>query len=744
MSRSRLKLIKARKPPAPPVPPSGKLIAGAGWDGTVSSGWGVSGGEEVPVDPTRTTAKPWAQLLMADYEAISGSSFLISVDAGTSEIAGGVDYVRFYCNGAYLDVFDETYNMATAVDGTSDWRYCYNAPFDCENAIARYPTGSVQVYVEVVPNNPLLQHRVIGPFTFHPRAACANQLDVGSGKAVEKILYCKPSAVSDTAGVRYNSLKKCLDWCVSNYSSTKLVKIICEESGDYKLASVTTETVGANARTHWTIIEALDGVSNVVMGDGLTVINSFGAGMQYDLLTWGKGTKYDWGKASPNGVGQSLRNNTTRSMRWQCCELTCGGFPASFGGTDTGINSLLNGLTVPGYFVASQSGTAFMNVYFENCYIHDMPDYCFLTSRLVRGCTVDMIGGSCFESIWGAAHNVTASRVGGPWTTLLTPEDAIQLTYTGSDTVEFEVTNPVGFPTRTFRVYINGELSSLALSKTGPTTNADVKTWFEGLGAGFSCTIIGNRLAAIFLSETVPLNSNPIARQTLTSGVPKVLTDWVDIHANGIVFHTAPRENVAIRFITMNNLRGASAISFNANMNVYSTSTGVQVLATPGVRDIGIRNCIINDTGPSDGHSGGYMGPTFDHLFFAYNTAINALTNFTDTMQPTEYTQFKNVYHMALAYSPRTPKAATPTSPQIFPVPDMNINGLAVLASVQLSLPQNSDANSKRATGAEADLFVDLSDPTSADATPTAELTLNDGSWAGALTSAGNWQAVSA
>ena len=142
----------------------------------------------------------------------------IGVDAGVLSGLGDVS-VEFYMEGNTYLVAAESYYNYTDVNGASRWTYGFQCPIDYATIMFLNATGAVEIYIKATPSNAGLQAQVIGPFVLYARAP-----GTGVGLQYDYALELAPSQ-GDVAGVRYSSIKKCLNYLGANSKVRGLITI---------------------------------------------------------------------------------------------------------------------------------------------------------------------------------------------------------------------------------------------------------------------------------------------------------------------------------------------------------------------------------------------------------------------------------------------------------------------------------------------------------------------------------------
>lgn len=145
--------------------PPRALTPGQAWDGTLGSGFTLA--SPVPVDPTRTTAKPACRLIVP-----MNQHFTDTLDVGVIAMANedgtlinnfGIKEVTFHYEGRVAKVVVPRWNTIMTERGPRTyvgWWVRLRKPSGV--------SGLAHLYVEAEALDPALQKRVIGPFAFCP------------------------------------------------------------------------------------------------------------------------------------------------------------------------------------------------------------------------------------------------------------------------------------------------------------------------------------------------------------------------------------------------------------------------------------------------------------------------------------------------------------------------------------------------------------------------------------------------
>lgn len=183
------------------------LVPAAEWTGVAGSGFAG-----VPGDPVRTTAKPALRLLVPPNQRFT-DTLTVGVMAfanANGTLIGGIDRVRFHFEGRSLDIVAPRLHTITDANGVQRryWGYWIN--------LVR-PTGKqgdARLYVEAIPADATMQRRVIGPFTFFPRATL-----------YDSVLTVDPDAPA-VAGRNYHTVGAAIGYHRSNANEATLVTVL--------------------------------------------------------------------------------------------------------------------------------------------------------------------------------------------------------------------------------------------------------------------------------------------------------------------------------------------------------------------------------------------------------------------------------------------------------------------------------------------------------------------------------------
>lgn len=195
------------------------------WTGVAGSGWGpglepVKGGTQTISDPTSSfmgvNAAVGHFLDPPDHRAfVSDTKIHVIADAFMSDGSPGIDTVIFDCEGRTVSVNSETIDILS-VNGIDEIVSSYAVNL---NHLLCGINGTVRIYATIVPRNPALAARVIGPFVRRRKTTLWDRqirirpgagADVpgvtyfGANAALNASLFCRNNAVTSVDTVIYS------------------------------------------------------------------------------------------------------------------------------------------------------------------------------------------------------------------------------------------------------------------------------------------------------------------------------------------------------------------------------------------------------------------------------------------------------------------------------------------------------------------------------------------------------------
>lgn len=488
----------------------------AGFNGTAGSGFGGSY-QAVPVDPTRTTAKPVCRMLVPDRQAFT-DKILVGVIAGANYLGSlmqtlGLSEVRFYYEGNLLTVTQPTWQSVITANGDETLVYGWWCWLK-HNGI----NGVANLYVEAVPLDGTMQHRVMGPYAYVPRANLYDyQLEIWPSFA-------------QIAGVRYQNLSNALDFLRTNNSKSALVTLM-EERTDYVMNSLGIPYTGYDARV-------------IVQADRpATFAATLAARTQF----------------RPRHGGFTLRGeNITLDMRYvSAVRLDDGTAPWM-----DGIN-IINSGGRNEYWDKGPRPSAY-NIrgaaWFTDCHLQDLnwPCVTLNAANLVRGCRLQ----DCMNDVFTSAICVINTVTDDIDSTFYKNDlDSITISYSGpSATATVSLSGGNDDAARSLILRENGvAVRTLALQNTDPAgamfDNADVVNDINtALGAsGWTATLLDDTRRATSLGQQGTAGTTFSNLDCKTQ--PLTLMCQFDIHAdwwqtNNLVENCALMGNIATGLIT--------------------------------------------------------------------------------------------------------------------------------------------------------------------------------------------------
>lgn len=223
-------------PPPSMVPFGVEIAPSAGFNGTAGSGFGEAYGV-VPVDPTRTTAKPACRLLTPPNQSFT-DHMLVGVlamanDSGSLLDNLGLEKVIVHFEGRTAEILMPSWQTFASSAGDPvtyfGW-WCFLKHGGVN--------GHGRVYFEAVPKDASMQRRVIGPFTF---SAVTTRYD--------RELAVTPS-LPEIVGSRYQTLNTAVQYAKTQGDQNPLITIT--EAGTYAMLDSSPTAYNRNGYCHIT------------------------------------------------------------------------------------------------------------------------------------------------------------------------------------------------------------------------------------------------------------------------------------------------------------------------------------------------------------------------------------------------------------------------------------------------------------------------------------------------------------
>jgi len=626
----KLKLLLGPRSSAvvPPPDPGEGLMAHAGWDSTWGSGFET--GNAMPTDPARTSFKAAINPLTFNWEVIYQPTDIwvqSGVDAG--EEIGLVDGLWAMMEGGVPvnapDVEDGTY-----VDANGDTKPIrgYRFPVDWAGMSSLHAIGDAQIVFYGTPADGRGQLRVVG--------TGLTDMDQAFVVCIRPTEYSHVLTVG-TGGdlASYNDMHA---WRIANPTAWPCFKLIT--AGGYP---ITTPSTDINEASAWPVVMA-DGV-DAGLGNGASAKTSLRwSGLRFKKFE----TKVDlaWFGGNVNGVCEipaaAGRGNSRLAL--DGCELFCSS-PSGNGGSGSGAQSVWNGKEIQLYFFNFQRLPAdryLINFYCADVTARDLPGYGFAGAKLVRNCTGAMIGGTGFEAMIGAVHNLELSNIGGVHTGLAVKTDAFTFT-TYPVGAKYSKTSANG--TRGFFRLLDAsdtvlhEIDLIFREDDGTTTLVtDLVAWIN-TKPGFAATDAPGAPIrnATYLTRKDASGNSVAITPTSISAYPTVST-VIDVHANGGAYDGGTFENFSIYGLKL----------------VDGATTGfISLTSTAIIRDMWTANLEYIDISPSLGVTTepSYHQADVSHMSRGLETTVLTNPPYFGTSFTAEYSVFRNCHYENLNYA---------------------------------------------------------------------------------------------
>jgi|GEM_PF-1797852 len=586
------------------VPPVGP---GSGWDGAAGSGFTTT-----PSDPTRTTAKPAAHLLVPPNQFFTDQLLVVVAAEANNNgtLIGGIDRVRFHFEGSLVEVSSPAlHNLGGKV------YYGFGVLLQKPEGIE----GEAQLYAEVIPADASMQSRVLGPTSFFPSDALHDyELTVAA-------------SATEVVGETYQTITGAIEYLKGQSSQNPRIRIT--EDGLYGIPTTGVRYDGDG----YCLIEAT--TDNVEIGfPSYTTDSAASLRSRYDGL-WFKGITFEMRHAS--SVFHESQGN---QHVFENCLITIGGAGRA--------EMWRSGQRPLGHFAGGEA-------YFLDCDVTFHPDV-FSGASLVRGCTATDIYRDCITdarcvdglavngqdgSIDWAVH-VSALTIDGPSGATVSVEGgndandrAVVLKEGGAELDRFEV----------------GRRESDYTTATTPGYDAttagsgyfiqDVADWINSK-TGWSATVLDNtrRASALAVPDTA---GGAFTDVDVSTGF--TFSTYFDIH--GDLFQqnlNGPAENVLVRniksfdffaqqiFITSNN--GAKDFVF---YNCAGAAKSDDLFSTSQVRSNHSHVVLMHISLANQRFSESSGGVTGDSYCLIANNTFSAL----EVPSSTGYTVTNNHIH---------------------------------------------------------------------------------------------------
>lgn len=495
--------------------PLRSIRPGALWTGAAGSGF-----TQPPVDPLRTTAKPAMRLITPPNQYFT-QELLVGVMAGANNGGTlidnlGLEKVIVHYEGAKIEIPAPSYQTFADANGVS------RSYLGWWVVLKRTTSGHAHLYFEAVPKDGTMQSRVIGPCQFSPQAS-AHDFEIQVAPSLTVL-----------AGSRYQSIGAALTYLVQ--ANAQNPRITVTESGTYDLGAL----------------------SGVYQGAGYCTIRATVP------ITIGK-TAYTTESASLlRSKWDGLRlvgNNITIDARY---------VSAIYHENAAGRQHWLDGVKLinsAGRYALWRSGSRTLShfvrdaAWFTECDFNAVSSAC-VGASLVRGCILRGGYGDTVTDSACVVHTVTEDWDSSDGWTVDVP--ALTVAYSGAqstatlalsggnDSSSRTLTATWGSSSASFTVG-NSEASMLA----GTYLVSEVAAWLNGLGVGFTATVLDNSRRAAALSLTglkgvgfaaTSVKSAPLTMVTMFD----LHTDWFQQNNTGLLENCILANNSCTGLVAQN------------------------------------------------------------------------------------------------------------------------------------------------------------------------------------------------
>lgn len=520
------------------------------YNGTEAAGFDPTGVSAL-VEPTpsgfRTTSdpgKPACGFLFPEREAFV-SDRIVSLQALAD---GGIQNVRWVCEGGYADVNRCTAIQITGYDGQTYVQWGYHVNLDH----SAWPvSGWSRLYAIVTPNDPSMNPRIIGPYLIKRKTGSYYDatLNVGSGQTYTTLnaaiaqagTWCKANGVGGGLGYEHVRIKPVGNLTYDVTSSTSLA------GGWTNKGNVDLSCDPGNSLL---INKATDGQ-----------IDQFG--FDFEGMRFGSGVKIDCAGLGIVFAAYSAVADRRRPA-FLGCEIYNSRGPYDLGG-QYGFLAEKTSRTDGGITGSSTPGGIFCEVYFHDMHIGPVSAQ-LLRNTVVENCTQDQLRG-CDKSYdadikWTAWYGVTLDN---PTLTYWDTEiDAISLTCSEANvTVEASgyvnvsrqlVFKRGGSPAYTTTISFTGTRTgggggSGTWAGDGTYTMAQLVSAINARALADSPGTGISGVTATLLDDTrraATIGSHPAMGVTALSGTPVNIKSRFDIHGDVFQNQGADIENMSV------------------------------------------------------------------------------------------------------------------------------------------------------------------------------------------------------
>lgn len=515
------------------------------WNGQAGSGFAT-----LPQDPVRTTAKP-AMRLIVPPDQVYTDELLVGVYAGANFEGSlwdnfGLNGVIVHYEGARITIDAPSYQTFNDSNGVSVTYFGWWTKLRYDGR-----SGSARLYFEAVPKDPEMQRRVMGPYTFLPSATLH-----------DFTLTVAPSQPAQ-AGQQYTTIGGALAYLASVGARNPLVRVL--EGGTYDLASIGSQGYSPEGRCKIIATVPITIGKDGIMSDAASQLRCRFDGLhfqgrnitidaRYASAVWHEGGQSHW----LDGI--KVINSAGRGALWR------------------------KGLRPIAAFVGGRP-------WITECE-YDAISFGGSKSSLVRGCQLR----SGYNDVATDCPLVLGNRV-DDWNSTVDwhrDVDAMTVSYTGAEaTASLTLAGSNDATSRTFTARWGSNSATFVVGRTEALFNAgtnydvsDVVNWLNGLGVGFTATLIDDsrRASALSLPGLKGIGFGPVN----VKGTTITLVTEFDVHADFVQQNDTSAGGIEENLIVADN-----AVIGMAGQNIFLTSNA-------GTRDfLIINNSFYNSMAPS-------------------------------------------------------------------------------------------------------------------------------------------------
>ena len=489
--------------PAPaPQPQLASISPSDAWTGIAASGFAVA-----PSDPARITAKPAMRMIVPPNQAYD-DELVVGVYAGANSGGSlidnmGLEKVTAHYEGAVVDIAAPSLRKFDDVNGNPVTYFGWWVTLKRDGR-----DGFADLYFEAVPKDATMQRRVIGPYTFLPRAQSSiysHSLTIAPSQPV-------------IAGSRYPTLLAALNYLYGQASLDNALLTIVEP-GTYAFG------INNFARNLGT------GKGRVTIAASVPVTIS-----NPPWATASTSSTVGLSQFFPRVEPLCLRGeNITVDFQWATAFTLASNDLSWF----DGVNFTVSGGDRSLLFkqLRGSNGKSFpaRAHWFTECRFENLP-VPVVGQSLVRGCTFTRCYRDLVNSVGLLTDSTFSETDNRYWTD---PLDAMTLTYVGAGATATVQASGTQGTTKTFTFKVDGEAVgtyalkfALATYDTGANYEVHHLVDYVNTLPGWSATLIDDTRAGVGLSHATASVPGDGFAEVDAKGVTVTLSIRHDLHAD--------------------------------------------------------------------------------------------------------------------------------------------------------------------------------------------------------------------